>query len=152
MPFKLSELKVSTIFFFNEDDEGSLPMYLGTFRYDGKVHPTTVVKELFKAHPNLSKVYDDWEDEDECVFQVVRDTFGTAHYKQAVCYDDANVYISAGELRGKDMGSDYESDYESEQEETPVKKTAKAAPTADVKALCDMVSKLTEKIEKLEAA
>ncbi len=153
MPMKLSEIKVSTIFFFNEDGEGSFPMYLGTFKYDGKVHPTTVVKELFSKHPKLHKVFDDWDDDDECIFQVVRDTFGTAHYTQPICHEESNVSITAGELRGHEEES--EEEYESE-EELPKPKVSKpkreapAPPTDDVKVLCAQVAKLTATVEKMQ--
>ena len=70
---KLSEIKTSSVFFYPEEDD-SWPMYVGTFKYPGKVHPETVVKNLVKENPCLQTMFKTWDDYEECVFMVMHVT------------------------------------------------------------------------------
>lgn len=89
---------VTTVFFFPEPEDA--PMFVGSFKYPGKLSPTAVVREIAKNHQNtFSRLYSGHEDEDECVFQVIRGNIGSSHYSIDIDYEDANVIISAGYLR-----------------------------------------------------
>ena len=81
-------------------DEDSWPMYLGSFSYKGKIHSSTVIKELFEQNPQLCSLLEEYEAEDECHFQVVKETQGTFHFTKEINYENANVIMEAGEIIG----------------------------------------------------
>jgi len=126
---KLSELKVSTVFFFPDGSE-EWPIFVGNFKYSGKSHPKTVVKEIME-NKSLHKLFDDWEDDEECEFLVIKDSFGKGHYSKEISYDDANVKITVGELRGTtDHNKDEVQELEKQIEDLKMKMTA--AKTAKI--------------------